>query len=98
MYIVCTYCIISGNSSTPICAARKVSCYTEAALKANGYNGAGREPTATDSSNNLVANCNCMPACISISYTTEKFASEFDFIPIFRSFSDSRYNITDQPG
>lgn len=102
-YVQIIFDNISGNSSTPICAASKLTCY-----KSNSRD--LRVPKVTKGVKRALNYCNCMPACMSLSYTAEKFAMEFDYRRTFSNFDrldkikpglvndTKRFNITDQPG
>lgn len=82
------------DDKTPICGASKIACYDQAEddLLRKQYIGGITSNTHTQHSQ---IECNCLPACTSITYNAEISQAPFDYVSLFKAF---RTSLDEYPG
>lgn len=71
---------------TSVCNATKLKCVLEAERS---------WLSLTDETSESALKCNCLPACLEISYEAQMFQTDFETQKIFKSYG---YDLSDQPG
>lgn len=73
------------EKGTPICGAAKIACYNQAKdnlLKKK------LKSSALAADDKLIKDCNCLPACASISYDADIVQASFDWISLLAALDD----------
>lgn len=86
----------SGSKLTKICGVKSINCYNAAEQRLFGedvIDGLSDDTPAKS----FRENCNCMPACTSISYEAEMSQTKFDYVSMFSKYG-GRYNESFQMG
>lgn len=79
--------IISGDLKTRICGASSISCYRNADKKLFGEDVI--IGLKNDAARSFREQCNCLPACTTITYNAEVDRAKFDFQAKLNSYEDS---------